>query len=169
MILPRANQEGSVSVEKAIRSRRSVRSFISKQIEKEQLSQLLFAAQGVTEEYGFKRAAPSGGALYPIDVYAVVGEKGVEGLDAGIYRYIPPGHEIDLVGAGDKRKQIANASLYQRWMAEAPLNLVITAEYARICSKYGDRGVRYAMIEAGHVGQNIFLEAEALGLKAGIV
>ncbi|MBW2064393.1 MAG: SagB/ThcOx family dehydrogenase [Deltaproteobacteria bacterium] len=169
MILPKPKQEGNVSVEKAIKSRRTVRSFSSRYIKREQFSQLLFAAQGVTEEYGFKRAAPSGGALYPIDLYAVVGERGVEGLDGGIYHYVPSDHEIELVVPGDKREGIANASLYQMWMAQAPLNLVITAEYARICSKYGDRGVRYALIEAGHVGQNIFLQAEALGLKAGIV
>ncbi|MBW2031319.1 MAG: SagB/ThcOx family dehydrogenase [Deltaproteobacteria bacterium] len=169
MILPKPNQEGSVSVEKAIKSRRTVRSFSSRQIKVEQFSQLLFAAQGITQKESFKRAAPSGGALYPIDIYAVVGEKGVEGFDAAIYHYVPSGHKIELVGPGDKREQIANASLYQMWMAQPPLNLVITAEYARICSKYGDRGVRYAMVEAGHVGQNIFLQAEAQGLKAGIV
>jgi len=169
MILPRPNEEGRVSVEKAIKNRRTVRSFTSRQLTKDQFSQLLFAAQGITEDRGFKRAAPSGGALYPIDVYAVVGEKGVEDLDAGIYHYVPPGHRVELVGPGDKRKQIANASLWQMWMAQAPVNLVITAEYARICSKYGDRGIRYAIIEAGHVGQNIFLQAEALGLRAGIV
>ncbi|MBW1863689.1 MAG: nitroreductase family protein, partial [Deltaproteobacteria bacterium] len=61
------------------------------------------------------------------------------------------------------------ASLQQMWMAGAPVNFVITAEYSRIRSKYGERGIRYAMVEAGHVGQNLFLQAEALGLKAGIV
>lgn len=64
---------------------------------------------------------------------------------------------------------MAEASLSQKWMARAPLNLMITAEYSRICGRYGERGVRYAMIEAGHIGQNIFLQAEALGLGAGIV
>ena len=169
MILPKPDHEGSLSVEEAIKHRRTVRSFSSKPITKEDLSQLLYAAQGITQDRGFKRAAPSGGALYPLDVYTVAGEKGVEGLDAGIYHYIPLGHRIEHVITGDRNEQLARASLQQMWMAGAPVNFVITAEYSRIRSKYGERGIRYAMIEAGHVGQNIFLQAEALGLKAGIV
>ena len=169
MILPEPFNKGSLSVEEAIKSRRTVRSFSSKTIKQEDLSRLLYTAQGITEDRGFKRAVASGGALYPLDVYAVVGDKAVEGLDAGVYHYIPAGHKIESVIAGDRRRQLAGASLSQLWMAGAPVNLVITAEYSRICSKYGDRGIRYAMIEAGHAGQNIFLQAEALGLKTGIV
>jgi SagB-type dehydrogenase family enzyme len=135
----------------------------------EQLAQLLWAAQGITEERGFKRAAASGGALYPVDVYAVVGRAGVEGLEPGIYHYEPEGHGVSLHLEGDLREHLARASLHQMWMARAPLNLVVTAEYSRITSKYGERGVRYVLMEAGHVGQNIFLQAEALGLGAGIV
>ncbi len=169
MILPEPDLDGQASVEKAIKRRRTVRSFSPQPITIQQLSQLLFAAQGITEDHGFKRAAPSGGALYPLDIYAVVGEKSVAGIDAGIYHYLPGGHRIELTAVGDRRVPIARASLHQMWMAQPPLNFVITAEYDRICSKYGKRGVRYAMIEAGHVGQNIFLQAETLGLKAGIV
>jgi len=171
MILPETYKyhKGSLSVEEAIKRRRTVRSFSSKTLEKEALSQLLYVVQGITEDKGFKRAIASGGALYPLDVYAIVGNKGVEGIDAGVYHYIPAGHKIESVIVGDRRRQLAGASLSQMWMAGAPVNLVITAEYSRICSKYGDRGIRYAMIEAGHAGQNIFLQAEALGLKAGIV
>lgn len=118
---------------------------------------------------GFKRSAPSGGALYPLDLYVVTGDVAVEGLKTGIYHYHPEKHIIKEVGKGDKRKDVARASLRQMWMAKAPIILVITAEYKRITGKYGERGIRYAMIEAGHVGQNIFLQAEALGLVAGIV
>lgn len=169
MMLPKASHQGSLPVEEAIKRRRTVRSFSSRAVTKEDLSQLLYAAQGITEDGGFKRAAPSAGALYPLDIYAVAGEKGVEGLDAGVYHYTARGHRMENVIKGDRKRQLAGASLRQMWMAEPPLNLVITAEYARICSKYGERGVRYAMIEAGHAGQNIFLQAEALGLNAGIV
>lgn len=169
MMLPRPDHEGDVSVEEAIKRRRTVRSFSSRTIRKEDLSQLLYAAQGITQDRGFKRAAPSGGALYPLDVYTVVGDKGVEGLDAGVYRYIPSDHRMEQVSTGDRKRPLAQASLHQMWMSKPPLNLVITSEYSRICSKYGERGVRYAMMEAGHVGQNIFLQAESLGLKAGIV
>jgi len=169
MILPEPFKKGSLSVEEAIKRRRTVRSFSSRPLEKGALSQLLYGVQGITEDKGFKRAVASGGALYPLDVYAVVGDRGAEGLDAGVYHYIPAGHKIEPVIPGDRRRQLAVASLSQMWMAGAPANLVITAEYSRICSKYGERGRRYAMIEAGHAGQNIFLQAEALGLKAGIV
>jgi SagB-type dehydrogenase family enzyme len=169
MILPEPDHKGSLPVEEAIRQRRTVRAFSSRPLKKEELSQLLYGAQGITEEGGFKRAAASGGALFPLDIYAVVGETGAEGLEAGVYHYIPSGHRIEIVAAGDRKEQLARASLNQMWMDTAPVNLLITAEYSRICSRYGERGVRYAMIEAGHAGQNIFLQAEALGLKTGIV
>lgn len=169
MNLPHTDHAGSLPVEAVIKRRRTVRSFSSRPVSQNDLSQLVYAAQGITDGPGFKRAAPSAGALYPLDIYAVVGEKGVEGLEAGVCRYIPSNHRIEHVSAGDRREALARASLHQMWMADPPLSLVITAEYSRICAKYGDRGVRYAMIEAGHAGQNIFLQAEALGLKAGIV
>ncbi len=167
--LPEPTIDGAVSLEQAIKRRRTERSFSEEALTAAQLSQLLWAAQGVTEDGGVKRAAPSGGALYPMDVYAVIGDGCVETLSEGVYHYEPEGHALTRGVKTDRRNQLAAAALGQTWMARAPVNLVITAEYARICSKYGDRGVRYAMIEAGHVGQNIFLQAEALGLSAGIV
>jgi SagB-type dehydrogenase family enzyme len=169
MNLPKPRLKGSVSVEEAIKHRRTVRSYRLKPLTLEQLSQIFWAAQGITEDRGYKRSAPSGGALYPMDIYAVVGDNCVEGLNAGIYHYDPRKHTALLIIEGDLRKDVARSSLSQMWMAEAPINLVITAEYSRITSKYGARGERYAMIEAGHIGQNIFLQAEALGLRAGIV
>lgn len=169
MNLPQPQFDGKMSLEKAIRDRRTVRAFAPDPLALEHLSQLLWAAQGITDPGGYKRAAPSAGALYPMDVYAVAGEGSVAGLEAGIYHYQPKDHSLRRLSGGDARDSLARASLGQRWMAQAPVNLVITAEYARISGKYGDRGVRYAMIEAGHVGQNIFLQAEACGLSAGIV
>ena len=169
MILPKPTYDGKVSVEKAIKHRRTIRSYKPRALRLEDFAQILFAAQGITDNGGFKRAAPSGGALYPLDVYAVVGKNCVDSLDPGVYHYLPSGHRLETISNGDKRGLIAQAALEQMWMAHAPVNFVITAEYARICSKYGQRGVRYAITEAGHVGQNIFLQAEALGLAAGIV
>jgi SagB-type dehydrogenase family enzyme len=169
MRLPDPQFEGDVSLESAIRMRRTIRSFDGKALGLHQLSQLLWSAQGITEQGGFKRAAPSAGALYPMDIYAVVGARCVDGLDPGVYRYEPEHHSISPGKKGDDRGDVANASLWQTWMAHAPLNLVITAEYSRIMGKYGQRGIRYAMIEAGHIGQNIFLQAQAMGLAAGIV
>ncbi len=169
MKLPKPRVDEEASLKEAVRKRRTVRSFSTEPLSTEQLSGLLWAAQGITEERGFKRAAPSAGALYPMDVYVAAGERSVTGLNAGVYHYQPADNSMKLIREGDARNELARASLGQMWMSRAPITLVITAEYARICGKYGDRGVRYAMIEAGHVGQNIFLMAEALGLGAGIV
>jgi SagB-type dehydrogenase family enzyme len=169
MNLPKPRLTGDVSVEQAIKHRRTIRSYLSTPLTLEQLSQIFWAAQGITEDRGYKRSAPSGGALYPMDIYAIVGDNGIQGLKAGIYHYDPHKHCAELIMEGDFRKDVARTALSQMWMAGAPLNLVITSEYSRITSKYGIRGERYAMIEAGHIGQNIFLQAEALGLRAGIV
>jgi SagB-type dehydrogenase family enzyme len=169
MKLPPEKTEGTVSVEQAISQRRTVRAFMSKPLALHQFSQLLWAAQGIMKKSGFKRSVPSAGALYPMDVYGVAGKDSVAKIEAGVYHYEPKGHMVSLVIGGDLREALSRASLSQMWMAKAPVNIVITAEYSRAAIKYGKRGVRYAMIEAGHIGQNLFLQAEALGLKAGIV
>jgi SagB-type dehydrogenase family enzyme len=158
-----------MSLEKTIKNRRTIRSFDKASLTLEHFSQLLWAAQGVTDDHGFKRAAASGGALFPLDLYSVVGEEGVATLNPGLYHYEPETHAVAFLTEGDIRVNLAREALGQMWMAAAPLNLVITAEYRRICGKYGERGVRYAILEAGHAAQNIFLQAEALGLGAGIV
>lgn len=167
--LPTPASDGTVAVERAIKERRTVRDFRRDPLNITQLSQLLWAAQGITDAKRGFRAAPSGGALYPLDVYAVVGDEGIEGLDPGVYHYYPSIHNIELISRGDRRREVASASLWQMWMARAPVIFVITAEYERITRKYGERGIRYAQIEVGHVGQNIFLQSVSLGLGAGIV
>jgi SagB-type dehydrogenase family enzyme len=167
--LPQPASDGEISVERAIKERRTIRAFRTDPLGMDQLSQLLWAAQGVTDERRGFRAAPSGGALYPLDVYAVVGEGGVVGLGSGIYLYYPASHRLELISKGDRRREVAKAALSQMWIARAPVIFVITAEYERITRTYGERGVRYAHIEVGHVGQNILLQAGAVGLGAGIV
>jgi SagB-type dehydrogenase family enzyme len=168
MKLPPPKLDGGLSVATAINQRRTVRAFAGRELPLAHLAQLLWAGQGITGRR-YKRASPSAGALYPMDLYAVIGAGGVAELRAGVYHYRPETHGLTLVAEGDLRMAAADAALGQRWMAGAPVNLVITAEYGRVTVKYRDRGVRYAMIEAGHIGQNLFLQAEALGLKAGIV
>jgi SagB-type dehydrogenase family enzyme len=167
--LPKPSFDGKVSLEKAIKERRTIRDFRERTLSLNHLSQLLWAAQGITDPTMGRRAAPSGGALYPLDIYILIGENGVEKMEAGIYHYLPKGHSVSVISKGDRRREISSASLSQMWMAKAPVIFIITAEYKRITGKYGERGVRYALIEVGHVGQNLFLEAEALGLGAGIV
>ena len=167
--LPQPSYDGRISVESAIKSRRTTRSFRPTALTIVQFSQLLWSAQGITDERQGLRSAPSAGALYPLDVYAVVGDDGVEGLEAGVYHYQSENHSVRLIVKGDRRREVASASLWQMWMAKASVMFIMTSEYKRITRKYGKRGMRYAQIEVGHVGQNIFLQSEALGLKAGIV
>ncbi len=169
MNLPAPKLDGNVSLETTIKQRRTVRSFANEPLTVTQLSQILWAAQGITEDRGTKRAAPSGGALYPIDIYAVVGKIGVRDLAQGVYHYDPPRHSLERIVDTDQKEAVAVASLRQMWMTTAPVILVITVEYDRITIKYGERGKRYAVIEVGHIGQNIFLQCQALGLSAGIV
>jgi SagB-type dehydrogenase family enzyme len=169
LLLPKQKTKGLLSLEETLASRRTRRDFQAKPLLLEELAQLLWSAQGITGADGTLRTAPSGGALYPLDVYAVVGEASVQGLNAGVYRYLPSQHGLEQVATKDLRADLAQACLRQTWMAGAPVSLVLTAEYGRIERKYGARGKRYALIEVGHAGQNIFLQAEALGLGAGIV
>lgn len=156
----RPDHKDNISVEEAIASRRSERSFIDRELTKDQLMKLLWAAQGITG-YG-KRTAPSAGAAYPLKIYAAAGK--VEGLEPGIYRYMPGDNELISHFLKDVRKEIAKASLDQRFIADAPLVIIIAAEYSRTTKWYGERGIRYVHIEVGHVGQNIYLLAESLGL-----
>ena len=167
--LPKPSFDGKVSVERAIKERRTIRDFKDRPLTLMQLSQLLWAAQGITDLKEGKRTVPSGGALYPLDIYLVIGKKRAERMEAGVYRYLPEAHSVLLISKGDRREEIASSSLWQMWMAKAPVIFIITAEYLRITGKYGERGIRYALIEVGHVGQNLFLQAEALCLGAGIV
>jgi len=164
IILPKPKIKGAVSLEESIKKRRSRRSFLAKPLTLEQVSQLLWAAQGITDERAGFRASPSGGACYPLDLYLVVGKNSVEGLDAGVYHYIVSNHSLEIHLRGDKRRVLALASLGQMFIVRAPVSIVTTVEYSRITSRYGQRGVRYAHIEVGHVGENIYLQAEALGL-----
>jgi SagB-type dehydrogenase family enzyme len=166
--LPTPAFQGTVAVAQALKSRRTIRQFANKPLTQEQLSQLLWAAYGITDPRGL-RTAPSAGALYPLDMYVVVGERQVSGLAAGVYHYLPEKQALEPKRLGDLRHGVARASLHQDWMAEAPVLFIITGEYRRCQVKYGERGIRYTHMESGHAAQNIFLQAEALGLGAGIV
>jgi SagB-type dehydrogenase family enzyme len=162
--LPEPDTKGKMTVEEAISKRRSVRDFKEGAITLQELGQILWAVQGCTGA-GCLRAAPSAGATYPLEIFAVVGAGGVEGLKAGAYRYLPDGHELTLQLEGDVRQQLAEAALGQDWVLLAPVSFVFTADYSRTTGRYGQRGMRYVHIEVGHAGENLFLQAESLGLK----
>jgi SagB-type dehydrogenase family enzyme len=160
--------KGTVSVEEALKARRTVRQFANRGLDLKQVSQLLWGADGLSDPRGLRTAA-SAGATYPLEIYLVAGERGVANLPAGVYHYRVAEHALEPGAKGDLRQAVARASLHQTWMAEAPIILVIAAEYRRCTKRYGERGVMYTHMEAGHVGTNVFLQAEALGLGAGIV
>jgi SagB-type dehydrogenase family enzyme len=164
--LPQPRTTGSVSVEEALHRRRSIRTFRSDSVDLGVVSQLLWAAQGMSGDRGL-RTAPSAGALYPLEVFLVAGA--VEGLPAGIYRYRPAGHRLERVRAGDHRGEIARGALGQAWMADAPLTILVAAVFSRTRARYGDRGDRYVHMEVGHAAQNIYLQAEALELGTTVV
>jgi len=162
--LPEPRFESSVSLEEALLKRRSVREYADVPLTLEEVSQLLWAAQGITSKWG-GRTAPSAGALYPLEVYLAVGS--VENIAPGVYKYRPRRHEIVQVRDEDVRSELAKATLGQAWIKEGAIDIIIAAVYERTTKKYGDRGVRYVHLEAGHAAQNIYLQAAALDL--GIV
>jgi SagB-type dehydrogenase family enzyme len=154
--LPRPGLKGDVSVEEALAKRRSIRSFSAEKLTIEEISQLLWSAQGITQKGSGFRTAPSAGALYPLEVYLVT--------EDGLFHYIPQGHRLERLADTDLRDELAGAALGQRPVREAAADIVVTAVYSRTTRKYGQRGVRYAHIEVGHLGQNVHLQAVALGL-----
>jgi SagB-type dehydrogenase family enzyme len=164
--LPDPDLQGQKPFESVLRKRRSVREFSSAPLALEELSQLLWAGQGVTSGRGF-RTAPSAGALYPLELYIVVGN--IEGLKSGIYHYDPGRHELRAVGARDRRSELASAALSQEWVEEAAAVIALVGVPERTRRKYGRRGVRYVHMEVGHAAQNIWLEAIALDLCTTLV
>jgi len=159
LLEPRLRSE--ISVEEALLKRRSVREYGNAPLTLEEVSQLLWAAQGITSEWG-GRTAPSAGALYPLEVYIAAGN--VENLSTGVYKYNPERHELIKVRDDDVREELAEAALSQVWVKEGAIDIVIAAIYGRTTKKYGDRGVRYVHMEAGHAAQNIYLQAATLDL-----
>jgi SagB-type dehydrogenase family enzyme len=164
--LPTPSRESDVSVEEAIANRRSRREYGPGTIERGELGQLLWAAQGVTAPARGFRAAPSAGALYPLEVYVVVGTPGVEGLEAGVYHYRPERHDLTRGRTGEFQSALRAAALDQEVVEAAAVDVVVCAVDERTTGKYGERGSRrYVPMEAGHVGENVYLQAESLGLS----
>ena len=166
--LPIPKLKGNTSVEEALANRRSIRKYLNQPLSLEMLSQVLWAAYGITEtRYGFK-TTPSAGATYPLEIYSIISPNGVvienEYLEPGSYRYDPHTHSLRLIKKGDLSWKLYKAALEQDWVLEAPVNLVFTAIYERTTNRYGDRGIRYVWIEVGHAGQNVYLQTTAMGL-----
>jgi len=155
---------GSITLEQAIQSRKSTRFYSEKSVTLGQLSRLLLSADGITHSYGkyAMRSAPSGGALYPVDIYVVAGN--VDSLQAGLYHFQISDSSLELVKEGDLRKNLCRAAHEQDMVEGAQLNFILTARWDRSTKKYADRGYRYTYMEVGAICENIYLQAAALGL-----
>ncbi|MGA1979402.1 MAG: SagB/ThcOx family dehydrogenase [Sedimentisphaerales bacterium] len=153
--LPKPNQDGSMSLEKAIAVRRSRRDFSPQSLSFEQISQLTWAAQGQVAGNRY-RTAPSAGATYPLELFVVTGD--------GLFHYLPAEHSLEKLTGRDLRASLASAAWGQEFIEAAPLTIVFAAEFSRTTNHYGKRGVRYVYMEAGHAAQNVHLQAESLGL-----
>jgi SagB-type dehydrogenase family enzyme len=155
--LPEPARDGGISVEAALAKRESVRHFISAPLALSQISQVLWAAQGITREWG-GRTAPSAGALYPLELYLA--------LRDGFFHYVPRSHQLVHISDHDLIDDLASAALGQQCIKESSAVVVIAAVYERVEKKYGRRGERYVKIEAGHAAQNILLQAVSQGIGA---
>ena len=166
MKLPEPRYDSNVSLEETLLKRRSVRDYTDEPLTLHEVSQLLWAAQGITDPAGL-RTAPSAGALYPLEVYVVVGS--VQSLSPGVYRYEPDGHQLVKTVDDDKRAGLAAAALEQGCVKEGAINIVFTAVYERTTQKYGERGIRYVHMEVGHAAQNVYLQAVAFNLGTVVI
>ncbi len=155
--LPAPVYKGKMSLEETLKKRESVREFSPQPLKPEELSQLLWALQGTTREWG-GRTAPSAGALFPLEIYVVLKE--------GAFHYSEKDHQLIRIVNSDLRAELAAAALGQGCVRQAPAIFVIAALYERVSRKYGSRAERYVKMEAGHAGQNLLLQAVALGLGA---
>ena len=155
--LPEPSREGGLPLNEAIAARRSTRTYGSRKLTDAGVGQLLWAGQGITSARGL-RTAPSAGALYPMFLYYAD--------DVALWRYEPRRHGLAKVVDGDVRRALARAGLEQAPLKRAPGIIVVVAKPAISAAKYRERAERYCMLEAGHIGQNILLTAEALGLGA---
>lgn len=171
--LPAPSLTGTMSVEKAIVGKKSVRRFSGDALEPSQVSQLLWAANGnlpVDAVAGATyKVVPSAGGLYPLEIFLVTGQDTVKGIPAGIYSYEPKTHSLKLIGQGDVRMNLAHAALSQTWLATAPAVIVVGGVFSRSTIKYGNRGIQYVFMESGNSNQNLYLQAQALGLKVATV
>lgn len=159
--LPPPIYNSQISIEEALKQRRSIRQYKNESLTLQQVAQLLWAAQGITATNGL-RTAPSAGALYPLEVYLVSGD--IRDMGAGVYHYLPNEHALAQVTDGDKRTKLAEAAFKQSDVEHGAADILITAVYQRTIKKYGARGKEFVYLEAGHAAQNIYLQAISLQL-----
>jgi len=179
--LPAPRYDSQFSLEKALKTRQSVREYQEVPLTLAEISQILWAAQGFTRErkepptrwnpkyewQGGLRTAPSAGALYPMEIYLLAGR--VDGLPGGLFKYVPKNHALIKVTEADKRKELCLAALKQPQVEKAPAVILMAGVYERTSYKYGDRAERYVHMEAGSIAENIYLQATALGIGTVLI
>ncbi|MCX7944897.1 MAG: SagB/ThcOx family dehydrogenase [Deltaproteobacteria bacterium] len=164
--LPQYNTTGKISIEETLKKRRSVRKFTDASISIEEISQLLWAAYGLTTSDG-RKTTPSAGATYPLEIYIAV--RKADKLKPGLYRYLPESHSLKLIKEGDILSQVSDTTYQPEMCKDAPIHIIITAVIERTTSVYGQRGIRYIHMEAGHSAQNISLQGVALNIGSVLV
>jgi SagB-type dehydrogenase family enzyme len=163
--LPEPDLTGDPNLWQLLARRRSRREYdAGRPLTPERLSALLWATQGVTARYGevLFRTAPSAGGLYPVETYLFVRE--VEGFEPGIYHFRPQAFDLEFLKKGDHARELAGAALGQTLVMAAHVTFIWTAIVERSRWKYRQRAYRYIYLDAGHIGQNLYLAAGALGL-----
>jgi SagB-type dehydrogenase family enzyme len=157
-----------IPLSQAILRRRSCRNFSYKPMTIENISKILWYSQGISEVALYEnfeipfRPCPSAGALYPLELYPVIFN--IEGLKKGIYHYSPIDHSLELLKEGDFSNHISQLFMRQFYISGSSMCIIISAVVERTAWKYGSRGYRYILLEAGHVAQNICLIASAENL-----
>ncbi|MFH1353287.1 MAG: protein-L-isoaspartate(D-aspartate) O-methyltransferase [bacterium] len=164
VVLPAPEYKGKISVEEAISKRKSVRSYKEEPLSISEVAQMLWAAGGKRTDAtsGASRTFPSAGGRYPFEIYLFAGN--VKGIPPGLYRYEWEEHRLKIMQEGDLRKDLAAACIGQDFINDAPATIVFTGIEKKLRSGYGERGIRYSVMDIGHAGQNIYLQAGALGL-----
>ncbi|UCG51349.1 MAG: SagB/ThcOx family dehydrogenase [Candidatus Latescibacterota bacterium] len=160
--LPDPVHDSGMSLESALRKRRSVREYAKEPLTLPEVSQLLWSAQGVTDRVEGLRTVPSAGALFPLEVYLVAGQ--VTDLPSGVYKYRPRGHDMLHISGGDKRRDLASAAIRQSCVGRGAIVIVLSAVYERVTSTYGTRGIMYVDNEVGLAAENVCLQAVAMNL-----
>ncbi len=162
--LPSVETPPAMPLAETIARRRSLRDYADRALTLAELSWLLYCASGITAPASGLRAAPSAGAQFPIETYVAANR--VEGLAPGLYHYAVKQHALHRVREGELAAAIMRAGLGQEFLAQAGVVFVLTAIFQRLRWRYRERTYRYALLEAGHIGQNLYLAAEAAGLGA---
>lgn len=159
--LPEPRRQGAMSLEAALAARHSTRALTRDSLDLADLSQLLWATQGINRPDGH-RTAPAAGGIYALELYLVAAR--VRGLPSGVYHYRQAGHLLEAVSTGDRLQAITDSATHQAWQADAAFAVVFAADYQRLAGRFRDRAERYVPMEIGFAAQNLYLEVAALGL-----